>query len=88
MTGDGLRFAFEGARLAAAEALRALEYGWGDAHQRLQARRRRAFRGKWRFNRTLRAVVSTPAAVHGAALASRFAPAMLRRAVCYAGDLG
>lgn len=87
MTGDGLRFAFEGARLAALEALRALEHGWGDAHRRLQARRRQVFGGKWRFNRTLRALVGAPAAVRGAAVASRFAPAVLRRAVCYAGDV-
>ena len=87
MTGDGLRFAFEGARLAANEALRALEHGWEDAHGRLRALRRQAFRSKWVFNRTLRALVGAPAAVHGAALASRLAPGVLRRAVCYAGDV-
>lgn len=87
MTGDGLRFAFAGARLAAAEALRALDHGWDGAHERLQVLRSQAFQNKWRFNRTLRALVGMPAGVHGAALASRLAPGVLRRAVCYAGDV-
>jgi flavin-dependent dehydrogenase len=87
MTGDGLRFAFAGARLAAAEGLRVLEHGWDDAHRRLHEVRRTAFGRKWRFNRTLRALVGVPATVYGAALASRVAPGVLRRAVCYAGDV-
>ena len=87
MTGDGLRFAFEGGRLAAIEAGRALEEGWGDAHLRLAAARRAAFTHKWRFNRALRALVGAPASVYGAALASRLAPGLLRYAVRYAGDV-
>lgn len=87
MTGDGLRFAFEGGRLAAAEALRVLEHGWGDAHLRLAAARRAAFRHKWRFNRTLRTLVGAPASVYGAALAIRLAPGLLRYVVRYAGDV-
>ena len=88
MTRDGLRFAFAGARLAAAEGLRVLEHGWDDAHQRLHAVRRTTFGRKWRFNRALRTLVGVPATVYGAALASRVAPGVLRRAVCYAGDVG
>ena len=87
MTGDGLRFAFEGGRLAALEALRVLEHGWGDAHLRLADARRRAFGHKWRFNRALRTLVGAPASVYGAALASRLAPGLLRYAVRYAGDV-
>jgi flavin-dependent dehydrogenase len=87
MTGDGLRFAFAGARLAAEEARRVLEHGWEDAHRRLQKVRQTTFGRKWRFNRTLRALVAVPATVYGAALASRVAPGVLRRAVCYAGDV-
>jgi flavin-dependent dehydrogenase len=87
MTGDGLRFAFEGGRLAAAEALRVLEHGWEDAHVRRAAARRAAFRDKWRFNRALRTLVGTPASVYGAALVARVAPALLRHAVRYAGDV-
>ena len=87
MTGDGLRFAFEGGRLAACEALRVLEHGWADAHLRLADARRRAFGHKWRFNRALRTLVGAPASVYGAALASRLAPGLLRSAVRYAGDV-
>jgi flavin-dependent dehydrogenase len=87
MTGDGLRFAFRGAELAAAEALRALAHGWCDAHVRLLRARRRAFGAKWRFNRTLRALVASPAAVRAAGTGARVAPVILRRVVRYAGDV-
>jgi flavin-dependent dehydrogenase len=87
MTGDGLRFAFAGGRLAATEALRVLEEGWGNAHLRLAAARRAAFNHKWRFNRAMRSLVGAPASVYGAALASRLAPGLLRYAVRYAGDV-
>jgi menaquinone-9 beta-reductase len=87
MTGDGLRFAFRGAELAAAEALRSLEHGTADAHVRLQAARRRAFAGKWRFNRGMRALVSSHAAVRAAGFGATMAPAILQRLICYAGDL-
>lgn len=87
MTGDGLRFAFEGARLAACETRRVLEHGWMDAHLRLQAARRRAFAAKWRFNRALRTLVSVPPSVYGAAMAARLAPGLLRQAIHYAGDV-
>jgi flavin-dependent dehydrogenase len=88
MTGDGLRFALRGAELAAAEALRTLEHGTDDGHVRLEAARRRAFAGKWRFNRGLRAVVASPGALRAAGTAAWLAPAIPRRLLQYAGDLG
>jgi flavin-dependent dehydrogenase len=86
MTGDGLRFAVRGGELAAAAALEALEHGWTGVHERFAARRRREFRGKWRFNRTLRALVASPRAVDAAALGARLAPGILRSMIAYAGD--
>lgn len=87
MTGDGLRFALRGAELAAEEALRALHTGGADAHLRLTRTRRREFRGKWRFNRTLRRLVSLPPAVHAAACAARLSTWPLKRVVTFAGDV-
>jgi flavin-dependent dehydrogenase len=87
MTGDGLRFALRGAELAAAEALSALEHGHSDAHLRLSAARRREFARKWRFNRALRALVSSPAAVRAAAHGAVWAPRWLQHVIRYAGDL-
>jgi menaquinone-9 beta-reductase len=87
MTGDGLRFAFEGAALAAAEALHGLEHGGAEAHLRLAEARRRAFAGKWRFNRALRALVSSPTAVSAAGVGAALAPALLRRVIRHAGDV-
>ena len=87
MTGDGLRFAFRGAELAAAEALRVLEHGHADAHERLAAARRRDFNAKWRFNRALRALVGSPVCVRMAARGASWAPQVLQQAIRYAGDL-
>jgi flavin-dependent dehydrogenase len=87
MTGDGLRFAFRGAELAAAEALHALDRGTRDAHARLQRARQQAFAGKWRFNRSLRALVSSPGAIRLAGAATMLAPAVLQRLICYAADI-
>ena len=86
MTGDGLRFAVQGGELAAAAALQALEHGWSGVHARLAAERRRAFSSKWRFNRALRALVSSARAVDAAAVATRFAPGILRAVIARAGD--
>jgi flavin-dependent dehydrogenase len=88
MTGDGLRFAFRGAALAAGEALRVLNHGWRDAHDHLARARLEEFGAKWRFNRTLRAVAASPAAVRAAALGAAIAPPLLRRMIRYAGDAG
>ena len=87
MTGDGLRFALRGGELAALEALHALEHGGDDAHHRLLAARRREFARKWRFNRSLRAMVGFPGAVRAAGYGAMVAPALLQRVIRYAGDL-
>ena len=87
MTGDGLRFALRGAELAAAEALRTIERGAADAHLRLAAARAREFRGKWRFNRALRRLAGSPAAVCAAERAAQLTSWPLRRVIGYAGDL-
>jgi flavin-dependent dehydrogenase len=86
MTGDGLRFATHGGELAAAAALLALEHGWSGVHRSLAAARRRAFAGKWRFNRALRALVASPRAVDAAAVGARLAPGVLRAVIARAGD--
>ncbi len=86
MTGDGLRFAVHGGELAAAAGLQALSRGWAGVHADLAAERRRAFGGKWRFNRGLRAMVSSPLAIDAAALGARIAPPLLRALISRAGD--
>jgi flavin-dependent dehydrogenase len=86
MTGDGLRFAIHGGELAAAAGLRALARGWAGVYADLAAERRRAFRGKWRFNRGLRAMVASPFAVDAAAIGARIAPPVLRALISRAGD--
>ncbi len=87
MTGDGLRFAFRGAELAALESLRVLESGWQDAQLRLREARRREFGGKWRFNRTLRVLVASPAAIRAAGLWAAISPGLVRNTIRYAGDV-
>ena len=86
MTGDGLRFAIRGGELAAEAALRALEHGWAGVHHRLVRARQAEFASKWRFNRALRALVSSSSAVQAAARASRLAPGLVRAIVARAGD--
>jgi flavin-dependent dehydrogenase len=86
MTGDGLRFAIHGGELAAAAGLQALARGWAGVHAALAAERRRAFGGKWRFNRGLRAIVASPFAVDAAAIGARIAPPLLRAMISRAGD--
>ncbi len=88
MTGDGMYFAMRGGELAAHAALQALSGGEGAPHRWLEARRRRDFGFKRRFDRMLRFVVSQP---HGVAIGSRLArlyPASIRRLVAVAGDVG
>ena len=87
ITGDGLRFALRGAELAAREALRALESGFDDAHLKLFDARRREFAAKWRFNRTMRWIVTYPAAVRAAGYSAAILPQLLRHAIRYAGDV-
>jgi flavin-dependent dehydrogenase len=86
MTGDGLSFALRGGELAGAAALRALEHGWAGVHAQLVEDRRRAFAGKWRFNRALRSLVASPSAVRTAAAAARIAPGAVRAVIARAGD--
>jgi flavin-dependent dehydrogenase len=87
MTGDGLRFAFRGGELAAQFAIEALEGRTAAAHIRLEQARRREFGNKWRFNRVLRALVSSPLAVRAAGVGAAIAPPMLAHVVAYAGDV-
>jgi flavin-dependent dehydrogenase len=87
MTGDGLHLAMRGSVLAAAEALRALETGqFGEAVWRLARERKRQLGPKLRFNRVVRRIVESPIAVGLASWGSHLAPAVIRRAVRYAGD--
>ena len=87
MTGDGMNLAMRGGLLAAREALRALETGEFDlAVRRLAEARHRELGAKLRFNRFVRRVVSSPLAVEVACWGSRVIPAVVRRAVRYAGD--
>jgi len=87
ITGDGLRFAIRGGELAAREALDALENGSDRAHVRLRASRHREFAAKWRFNRTMRWIVTYPAAVRAAEYGVSMIPRLLQEAIRYAGDV-
>jgi geranylgeranyl reductase family protein len=86
MTGDGMRFAVRGGELAAEYAGRALAHGWAGIHQQLTRQRRHEFSGKWRFNRTLRALVASPSLVRAGAVVASVAPSALRAVVRRAGD--
>jgi len=88
MTGDGLRFAVRGAELAAEAALEVLTTGRTDAHLALAQWRREAFAWKWRFNRMLRRIVDTPAAVSAAEFGASVAPRLIRSLIRVAGDCG
>jgi flavin-dependent dehydrogenase len=88
MTGDGLRLALTGSELAAAVALEVLQgrTAAAEAHLELTARRRHAFREKWRFNRALRALVAAPRGIAAATLAARVVPSAFESIIRYAGD--
>jgi flavin-dependent dehydrogenase len=87
MTGDGLRFAIRGGELAAEAVLAALAGRMARPHVALAAARRDEFAGKWRFNRSVRRLVGTTAAVEAAGVVTAAAPWILRRAIRFAGDL-
>jgi flavin-dependent dehydrogenase len=87
ITGDGLRFAIRGAELAARQALDALERGFGAAHVQLLASRRREFAAKWRFNRTMRWIVTYPSVIRAAEYSAAIVPQLLKHAIRYAGDV-
>jgi flavin-dependent dehydrogenase len=88
MTGDGLRFALMGAELAAAIVNEVFEgtLPIDRAHLELAARRRAAFQSKWRFNRALRTLVSSPRSVTVAAATARTLPSLFHKMIRYAGD--
>lgn len=88
MTGDGLRFALMGAELAAAVVIEVFAgtLALDRAHLELADRRRRAFAAKWRFNRALRSLVSSPASVTAAATTAKLLPSVFSRMIRYAGD--
>ena len=88
LTGDGLRLAISGAVLAAEEARRVLEHGDGiGAPARLLLARRAELGGKLRFNRSVRALVDSPASLRLAGWAAAVVPSALRPVVRYAGDI-
>jgi flavin-dependent dehydrogenase len=88
MTGDGVHLALQSARLAAAEALHALETGdVAGMATRLAAARQATFGSKVRFNRAVRRLVDSPRAVDAATAAARVWPGLVRSAVRYAGDV-
>jgi menaquinone-9 beta-reductase len=88
MTGDGLRYAFVGAELAAQVAAEVLSgtLDTARAPDLLAARRRATLAGKWRFNRALRRLVAWPAGISAAALIARAAPSVFESLIRYAGD--
>jgi flavin-dependent dehydrogenase len=87
MTGDGLSLAMRSAQLAADEALRALEHGdFLAAVSRLAIARQQALGPKLRFNRFVRRLVDSSAAIQLAAWGATLAPGLVERAVWYAGD--
>ena len=85
MTGDGMRFALRGGELAAAEALRLLQEG-PDGVPRLGRLLDAEFGRKRAFNRVIRRLAASPAAIGVAALAGRLRPGVVAWAVRYAGD--
>src|SRR6185436_3649114 len=86
-TGDGTHIAIRGGLLAAASALQALEDGdLNAAVGRLASSRSSELGSKLRFNRWMRRLSSSGAALELASVGARLAPAALRRMVTYAGD--
>ena len=88
ITGDGLRFALEGATIAAAVALDVLggRCAADQAPSELATRRQAAFAAKWRFNRAVRLAVASPSAITAAAVAARLVPCAFESIIRYAGD--
>lgn len=88
MTGDGLTFALIGAELAATIVKEVFEGSLpiDRAHLELAERRRQRFQSKWRFNRALRALVSSPSSVTAAATAAKVLPSVFARMIRFAGD--
>ena len=88
ITGDGLRLALQSAEMAAfvvGEVL-AGQCDQTRAPLLLAARRRAALSAKWRFNRVIRTVVSSPMAVTVAAATAKVLPIAFQHVIRYAGD--
>ena len=86
MTGDGLRFALRGGVLAAQASLDELATGH-PSFRWLERQRQREFGYKWRFNRTLRWMAGSPAALAAASQLTALWPAPVRLIVREAGDV-
>lgn len=87
MTGDGIHLAMRGAVLAAREILHVLEVGdLTGAPERLARARRDDLAPKLRFNRVLRRLVGSPAAIGMAEWGARVVPSAIGRLVNIAGD--
>jgi flavin-dependent dehydrogenase len=86
MTGDGLRFAVRGGVLAAEAILSELATGQ-PAAETLARARRRAFAGKYRFNRALRLLAGSPTALSAAAWLGGRWPTPAELIVRAAGDV-
>jgi flavin-dependent dehydrogenase len=87
MTGDGLRFAIEGAMLAANAGMLELSTGQ-PAWATLQQARRRAFAAKWRFDRMLRLLAGSPRGVGFAAHVAEAWHWPVQQVIRFAGDGG
>ena len=87
MTGDGLRFAFRGAELAVEAIRRARTDAGFDAAAWLARARHDEFARKWRMNRVLRSLVTSPRAVSLAAQGARLCPPLVRQLIAAAGDV-
>ena len=88
MTGDGLHLAIRTAELAAQAALETLEHGdYRRSVHTLTAAHHQHLASKVRFNRGLRRLVDSPAAIDLASQTARILPGFVRRAIMYAGDV-
>ena len=89
MTGDGMRLAVHGGQLAAEVAGEVLSGRLDPAAAvaTLAQRRHAAFAAKWRFNRSLRAVVGLDPALRAATWAARAWPVPFEAIVRYAADV-
>ena len=67
----------------------AIEIKWNDKDPETGERRylrAEKFAGKWRFNRTVRALAGSPLAMRVASRAATLAPSLIERTIQYAGD--
>lgn len=90
MTGDGLRFALEGAELAAGVAFDVLtgEIPSAAAAAELGRRRQVRFARKWRFDRAVRRLVESRRGLSAAGRVAERWPSLLTTIIRYGGDCG